>query len=149
MIDACSPGGTAFPFFSHNQAALIKAGLTETATPQEKLLAGAVACKTGTAEIGAANAQGQRPTHGWFVMTVRVDQILKTALGDSPAASVSASLPDWQDHAAWLKRISQTGFPRQIGIVVLVESSSEKLFVEGSADAGPIAKQIYDWMISP
>lgn len=42
---ACSPGGTAFPFFE---------------TPYD------VMCKTGTAEFGSADEQGHRPTHGWF-----------------------------------------------------------------------------------
>jgi len=161
MIQACSPGGTAFPFFPVNAAALKAAGLDDQAGFQEKLLAGAVACKTGTAEIGAANEQGHRPTHGWFIMTVRTDQILKPSLEKPLAATDSAILstnlsgvfrspmlgqPDWQTHSNWLNLVKKVGFPRQIGIVVLVESSPEKIYAEGSADAGPVAKQIYDWM---
>lgn len=49
MIQACSSGGTGYPFFEVN------------AQREEK-----VACKTGTAEFGAANEKGHRRTHGWF-----------------------------------------------------------------------------------
>jgi penicillin-binding protein 2 len=159
MIKACSPGGTAFPFFLNNQTAMSKANLNDQANFQEKLLAGAVACKTGTAEIGAANSKGQRPTHGWFVMTARIDQILKSkqsgifsasSTSSTSSASSAAILDqtDWQNNQKWLNLIHQKGFPRQIGIVVLVESSSEKIFVEGSSDAAPVAKQIYDWILN-
>jgi penicillin-binding protein 2 len=49
MIDACSPGGTAFPFFDFN----------EKQPDQRK-----VACKTGTAEIGDNSGN----THAWFTL---------------------------------------------------------------------------------
>lgn len=45
MVLACSPGGTAYPFFNYQ--------------PQ-------VACKTGTAEFGPANDKGIRQTHAWL-----------------------------------------------------------------------------------
>lgn len=51
MVGACSQGGTAFPFFAFNQ----------TASDSAK-----IACKTGTAEHGAANDEGKRQTHAWF-----------------------------------------------------------------------------------
>jgi penicillin-binding protein 2 len=53
MLGACTRGGTAFPFFPFN----------DTADDEHK-----VACKTGTAEIGPADAQGRKHTHGWFTM---------------------------------------------------------------------------------
>lgn len=54
MVQACSTGGTAFPFFSLNQ----------TLADAQK-----IACKTGTAEFGAGiNDQGHKRTHGWFTM---------------------------------------------------------------------------------
>lgn len=53
MVAACSSGGTAFPFFSLN------AGLPESRK---------IACKTGTAEFGATNAQGNKRTHGWLTL---------------------------------------------------------------------------------
>lgn len=57
MIEACSTGGTAFPFFAWNEE-----------HEQEK-----VACKTGTAEFGGViNDQGYRKTHGWFTAIVEL-----------------------------------------------------------------------------
>lgn len=61
MVDACSTGGTAFPFFERN---LVSEGAESSADAIDQ---GAVACKTGTAEFGAADEDGYRPTHGWFV----------------------------------------------------------------------------------
>lgn len=49
MQQACSSGGTAYPFFPWNSA------------EEDKVF-----CKTGTAEFGAADAKGHRKTHGWF-----------------------------------------------------------------------------------
>jgi len=70
MIEACSPGGTAFPFFSRNETALANAGVVvgvtgagSQAQPEEFIHQGAVACKTGTAEFGGQNEQGYRNTH--------------------------------------------------------------------------------------
>lgn len=51
MVEACSTGGTAYPFFSWNEE------------HEEK-----IGCKTGTAEFGSADAQGHRKTHAWFTM---------------------------------------------------------------------------------
>ncbi len=53
MVEACSSGGTAFPFFPLNTT------LSDT---------NKIACKTGTAEFGATLAQGRKKTHGWFTM---------------------------------------------------------------------------------
>lgn len=50
MEQACSRGGTGFPFFSWNE------------TTESKVL-----CKTGTAEFGAQDGRGHRKTHAWFV----------------------------------------------------------------------------------
>ncbi len=62
---ACSPGGTAYPFFE---------------SPYD------VMCKTGTAEFGEENEQGHRPTHGWFTValgaTERQDSTTPEFLGD-------------------------------------------------------------------
>jgi penicillin-binding protein 2 len=82
---ACLPGGTAFPFFDQQPVA--------------------VACKTGTAEFGPANAQGRRKTHALFT------------------AAVPADNP-------------------QYAITVLIEGTEDKPFLEGSADAAPIAKEM-------
>lgn len=53
MVEACSTGGTAYPFFPIN----------ETLDSEHK-----IACKTGTAEFGAEDDQGRKKTHGWFTM---------------------------------------------------------------------------------
>ena len=49
LSQACSSGGTAYPFFDFDRQ---------------------VWCKTGTAEFGGADEQGYRPTHGWFVAAI-------------------------------------------------------------------------------
>lgn len=92
MVGACSHGGTAFPFFPWN----------ETASDSAK-----VACKTGTAEHGAANEKGYRKTDAWFTMYYPV------------------------------------GIPK-VAITVMLESTGDKPFLEGSADAAPIAKSIWE-----
>jgi penicillin-binding protein 2 len=122
MLGACSPGGTAFPFFPINQQAAQAAaatGIVETSDPWARLGAGEVACKTGTAEFGAASASGQRQTHGWFVMVTQLPAKLQTA-----------------------------GWPAQIGMVVLVESDETQPYAEGSREAAPVAKAVYDWILT-
>ncbi|HZZ98463.1 MAG TPA: penicillin-binding transpeptidase domain-containing protein [Candidatus Saccharimonadia bacterium] len=82
---ACLPGGTAFPFFDQQPVP--------------------VACKTGTAEFGAADSKGRRKTHALF----------------------TAAVPADNPHYA---------------VTVLVEGTEDKPFLEGSADAAPIAKEM-------
>ncbi len=54
MVQACDPGGTAFPFFPLNEAA----------SDEKK-----IACKTGTAEFGGGfGEKGYKRTHGWYTM---------------------------------------------------------------------------------
>ncbi|HKY74276.1 MAG TPA: penicillin-binding transpeptidase domain-containing protein [Patescibacteria group bacterium] len=88
MKAVCATGGTAFPFFDKK--------------PVE------VACKTGTAEFGPADASGKRKTHGWMTLF---------APADKPT----------------------------IALTVLVEGTEEQKFIEGSRDAGPIAKTLIEW----
>jgi penicillin-binding protein 2 len=62
LREACSTGGTGFPFFDSEYEVL---------------------CKTGTAEFGAANERGVRATNGWF--TVALTRQLRSdavAIGD-------------------------------------------------------------------
>lgn len=92
MTDACSTGGTAFPFFSFN-----------TLAQKDKK----VACKTGTAEFGGVDTQGRKRTHGWLTLL----------------------------------------YPRtdpKVAITVLLESSDESSYVEGSSDAAPVAKAVWE-----
>ena len=163
MLDACSPGGTGYPFFAHNAAVR-----DTTLSPYDQVHTGAVACKTGTSEFGAADPRGYRNTHAWFAMFFSVTNTMKTAASSqendllsaedaSSAAQVvaeaekppgvggaEASLAEL--HAAWIKK-NGTQYPKNIVLVVLVESDEADPFKEGSQDAAPVAKAIYDWML--
>lgn len=95
MKDACSAGGTAFPFFSHNAGA----------EPEKQ-----IACKTGTAEFGGKDEKGNRRTHAWFTMFYPLEK-------------------------------------PKVAITVLLESDGEEQFLEGSSDAAPIAKAVWElWL---
>ncbi len=132
LLDACSPGGTAYPFFAHNQQLLSG---QEELSYEKQLEAGAVACKTGTAEFGAADEEGHRPTHGWFTLIFDTEQI----------QSQSSQSVD-SNHINWLKLIQETPLPKRLVITVLVESDEEEPFKEGSEHAAEVAKTIVDWM---
>lgn len=156
MIDACAPNGTAFPFFSRNQA--VADQLEGGGSVVEWLDQGAVACKTGTAEFGGADHRGYRDTHGWFVALVEPTLNLNPEAelaADQPATDSAelASLPSQvadqsldQLYQDWQTQASEHGFPDRIAIVVLVESDDQEQFREGSGDAAPIAKFILDWL---
>lgn len=77
-----------------------------------------VMCKTGTAEFGEANEEGHRPTHGWFT----------AAISSQPREGAE-----------------REDFDSEIVITVLVESSQEQPFAEGSREAAPIARTLVDW----
>lgn len=138
MLEACSNGGTGFPFFAYNQQ-----HRREGNSLIQDLDQGAIACKTGTAEYGGANAQGHRNTHGWFVAIKNFEQtaISTASTSEGETASGSATLRD-----QWLERIEKKPLPNHLVFVALVESSEEKPFKEGSGDAGPVVKEIIDWM---
>ena len=123
MVQACSDGGTAFPFFEYNRKQLAK--LYPEADLKAKLSAGVAACKTGTAEFGPVlNEAGHRATHGWFV--VYLD------LSHQPIKPALAKLAD---------------FSQKIVMVVLVEADEKNPYKEGSADAAPVAKEILGWIL--
>lgn len=128
MIAACSPGGTAFPFFERN--ASLKAG---EGSVQEQLTRGVAACKTGTAEFGESiNEKGYRKTHGWF--TVLAEPLL------------AQSIVEDELHTRWIEAQQKSTFPQKIVITVLIESDEAQPFKEGSRDAGPVAKALLDWI---
>lgn len=161
MLDACSQGGTAFPFFSWNSA-----HAASEPTADARLAAGQAACKTGTAEFGGTDEKGFKKTHGWFAMTVGVKDIVAGQLAGStqaaehttasgqlspdsatPAAQVrSRSLPMYLEKSRWLEEVRVHGFPEKLAIAVLVESDEARPYREGSADASPVAKEILDWI---
>lgn len=105
MIGACSPGGTAVPFFEFKPL---------------------VGCKTGTAEFGPRDAEGHRPTHAWFTilgpltssgevgMTDAEKPIVLTVLvenggeGSKAAAPVAKKIFDyWFDAKPAEKKVSE------------------------------------------
>jgi cell division protein FtsI/penicillin-binding protein 2 len=133
MVAACSPGGTAYPFFPRN-------GQLQT------LENGAVACKTGTAEFGGADEQGYRKTHGWFVAVVSPIFDISSAQQPSGSSTQSQLHAGPLNRETWLQAVSQKGFPKTITITVLVESDDTVKFREGSHDAAPVAKKILDWI---
>lgn len=116
MLDACSAGGTGFPFFEHNTQYR-----DNNLKPYEQLDKGAVACKTGTSEFGeVVDEKGHRKTHGWFTMTF--------------------GTADFKDSI-------KAGLPNKITVTVLVESDELNFYKEGSKDAGPVAKKIFEYIL--
>jgi len=135
MTDACSPGGTAFPFFEWNQERLGVASEQSISAWE----AGAVACKTGTAEFGGNDERGYRKTHGWFTLGVKLPDLKE---GEAIVAG-----EDNQFYLDWLSLVKDQGYPRNLVITVLVESDEARPYREGSRDAGPVAKEILEWLV--
>jgi penicillin-binding protein 2 len=155
MLEACSPTGTAYPFFPRNER-LIQPDYNV----HDSLQAGAVACKTGTAEFGGADEQGYRATHGWWVGIVEpqinfesLSANVNIEIEDLNIASLSASLTvdtaqlsDLKEQ--WNQVVSSETFPKRLVLVVLVESDEQVKFREGSGDAAPIGDFILKWLES-
>lgn len=97
LREACSAGGTAYPFFGSTYD---------------------VMCKTGTAEFGAENEEGHRPTHAWFTLAV------------SAEPRQDSTTPE---------------FRGDIVITVFIESDEEDQYKEGSQDAAPVALEVANW----
>lgn len=140
MLAACSQGGTAYPLFPYNSN--LSTVLDDNLSDNEKINRGMIACKTGTAEFGAADERGYLQTHAWTTAVVGVDQekILASLDEDVPANE------DLTDQEKWLSLVKEQGFPEKLVITVLVESSSDKIYSEGSQDAAPVIAQILEWM---
>lgn len=161
MVDACSLGGTAFPFFPWNQEHIVA-----DQQGYDSLSKGAVACKTGTAEFGVTDEKGYKKTHGWFTMFVSLDSLLHSTeiideggiqsatqsaqLNEDAESSISASLdiPKFTDRSAWINKVQSKPYPTNIVITVLVESDEGQPYKEGSREAAPVAKTILDWMVN-
>lgn len=144
MLGACSAGGTAYPLFPYNTKVVDPAADVET-----NITNGAVVCKTGTAEFGAADAHGYRKTHALFTAIVGTPMAEISASESAQIASPSAKLQQYtpdQLRAEWLPRVQKFGFPKRLTITVLVESDEQNIFEEGSKDAAPIAKSILFWI---
>ncbi len=124
MLAACSSGGTAYPLFAHNAA--LTTTLEANLPVSDKIKQGMIACKTGTAEFGAADARGYRRTHAWL-----------TAVVGLPVDLLSEDF-----------RAKVGDLPAELVITVLVESGEEKSYAEGSEDAAPVVKAILDVMFT-
>lgn len=174
MIGACSQGGTAYPLFAYNtdkETAL----LGEALTAREQIARGLVACKTGTAEFGAADARGYRKTHAWTTVMVGLDQAailaaapvaeteeVEEATGSAGIANLEATataqldleqtavadLDNSQLRQLWLTQVQQAqNLPREVVITVLIESDEEKPYKEGSDDAVPVVATLLNWLM--
>jgi penicillin-binding protein 2 len=116
MEAACTAGGTGYPFFPWNSS-----------EGNNKVM-----CKTGTAEFGAADANGHRKTHAWFVGFTTLD---------TKQHEVQFFAKGKMDNG-----MHKEQYPKDILVVVLVESDENKVFREGSADGAPIALEIMKWI---
>lgn len=148
MLDACSPGGTSFPFFARNGIAFEGLNPTDVASIEPAIERGAVACKTGTAEFGGKDYRGFRNTHALWGGIVEPDIALDV---EDEAIDVNADSQDSDLRKQWLARIKQLkkegkSYPKRIAIVVIVESDAAQPFKEGSREAAPVAAKILDWM---
>ncbi|MBU0978508.1 hypothetical protein KKF92_01630 [Patescibacteria group bacterium] len=164
MLGACSAGGTASLFFEFNPP--IESG---SALDQNSLTAldkGGVACKTGTAEFGPANEKGARKTHAWFTMasSLSLDRIDQTPRSTASALDLSQTPKPVSDGLSkdqaqikqelldlrqdWLGRITSKNLPKKIVITVLVESTDQAPYKEGSREAAQVARTIWDWILT-
>lgn len=151
MLEACSTGGTAYPFFEYNARHRVA-----DATVKEDIEAGAVACKTGTAEFGAADANDHRKTHAWLIAEAGTNQ--EMLFGDQAPAQVATTAANFRtvvpqseiaaavSRSEWLAQIGSKGFPKKLVFAALVEADEEHPFREGSADAAPVVRQIVNWI---
>jgi penicillin-binding protein 2 len=152
MLAACSQGGTAYPLFPYNSALAAEwadSNLSDL-KDSEKIDRGMIACKTGTAEFGGADERGYRQTHAWVTAIVGIDQakILRATSSDTAVATDSATLlgSGLPDRKEWGALVQKYGFPDKLVVTVLVESSTNQIYSEGSQDAAPVVAQILNWI---
>jgi len=148
MLGACAPGGTASLFFEFSPQ-------PETNTfsnPETVLDKGGIACKTGTAEFGLANDLGARRTHAWFTMAglldfSQINQSHQSPQGNQSLGEVDDGRELMDLRQEWLGSITSKNLPHKIVITVLVESTDEAPYKEGSREAAQVARTIWDWML--
>jgi penicillin-binding protein 2 len=151
MLDACSSGGTGSPFFRYNDKVR-----DPSLNPYDEIHNGAVACKTGTSEFGGADSRGYRRTHAWFAASFGTSELLReldqVKENEASLANLEVTDPASEEQIIqkemWRNNIKEQGFPKNLVVVVLVESDEVNLYREGSKDAGPVAKEIFDWMFA-
>jgi penicillin-binding protein 2 len=148
MLGACSPGGTAAKFFKFNAREETEPVPNSTSA----LDAGGVLCKTGTAEFGGANEQGARKTHAWFTMAGgldldRIDQNPALDIGELSADQIKLKQELYELRQDWLGLVTSYNLPQRVVITVLVESTEEEPYKEGSREAAQVARTIWDWML--
>lgn len=159
MLDACSAGGTAYPFFTYNETHRL-----DGQNASQQIRNGAIACKTGTAEFGGLDEKGYRNTHGWLtavVGTAEIKELAKQVVAGEQEVieeikarqrieeeEVEAKDGEGElDYLEWLQLIDEHGFPDKLIITVLIESDEDNPYKEGSHDAGPVVKGVVDWMM--
>jgi penicillin-binding protein 2 len=146
MIDVCSVGGTAFPFFPHNEKYVVD---RETGQSNQLIDQGAIACKTGTAEFGGADEKGYRKTHGWFTSVIGTQPIKDLAARVAAGEQVfEEGVEVDEKYLEWLTHVHEKGYPNKLVMVSLVESDEDVPFKEGSQHAAPIIKAVVDWMMA-
>jgi len=162
MLDACSPGGTSFPFFARNGVAFEGLDPTAVSSIEPALERGAVACKTGTAEFGGQDSRGYRNTHALWGGVVEPDIAVESegeredvdadvVVAEQVGEDVTADSQNSDLYDQWLSRIRQLkkegkSYPKRFAIVVIAESDATQPFKEGSREAAPVAAKIIDWM---
>ena len=119
MLDACSTGGTAFPFFPHNQV-----NRDTALDPYEQVTNGAIACKTGTSEYGGANQDGYRNTHGWFAVFFSQDTKMRTALQEEAQTLEESSQSLTATASATVSGETQQGESALVATPVAVEKKT-------------------------
>lgn len=149
MLAACSSGGTAYPFFAFNEQQK-----KELPSFYAQMNQGMAACKTGTAEFGGQDGRGYRKTHGWFSLVLGIDQAIISGFGEKSKKMqpvqqlplVTAESSNRELHEAWVGALSHKSFPKEVVVVVLVESDETTPYREGSRDAAPIARALIEWI---
>lgn len=142
MLDACSSGGTAFPFFEYNT----KHRLDKTLSAFDQIRSGAIACKTGTAEFGAADLRGYRQTHAWFVALAGIDINQLSCQDPIEMQSATNESNELISRCQWLEKVQAKHLPEVLTFTVLVESDDSNPYQEGSKDAAPVVLEILNWI---
>lgn len=149
MLDACSPGGVAGLFFQQNTNHQL-----DGASALQQIDHGMVACKTGTAEFGPEDSNGNRKTHGWFVAIISGKNLMaeQTQLSEAELDKLllnEASLSKKEDLRAyyqWLEKLKAKALPEKLVLINLSESDEIDPYRGGAKDASLVIKKILNWM---
>lgn len=149
MLAVAETGGTAFPLFDYNQQVIAAQSENlgkanwQALSASEQIKLGAIAGKTGTAEFGGVDERGYRQTHAWFAGLVGLDKQL--ILANWERAKENGQMPN-AEQSKWLEALARDQLPKELVIVVLLESDESTPYREGSADSAPIVRTLLRWM---